>query len=193
MKKCEADGCKNNCRHETGITKYCSMHLARLQRHGTLGLKSELGIHGLEKLPHDKVDEIIRENILKKDTEIVNILKLMGFNQASEWNVKYRRRKLGLLKYTGKSHNAYAKKEALRVYGKKCEICHYDLVVDVHHIKGKNTIESNQINNLVILCPNCHALITRKIILLKTRDDLLICRKYAKDYITKLHNNVYTS
>lgn len=99
-----------------------------------------MGIHGLEKLPHNKVDNIIKDNISKKDLEIVDILRLNGFSQAEEWNVKYRRRKLGFIKYTGKSHHAYAKKEALRVYGNKCEICNYDLSVDVHHIKGRKCL-----------------------------------------------------
>lgn len=187
MKKCEAEGCKNFCRFEKTIEKYCPMHKERLKRHGTLGLKKEMGIHGREKLPHKEVDYIIKANFSKKDSEITKILNLNGYNQATEWNVKYRRRKLGLIKYTGKSHNAFDKKEATKVYGHKCELCNYDLTIDVHHIKGKKTIDGRKIENLIILCPNCHALITRKIMILNTRDDI----KAAKEYIIKHHNNAY--
>ena len=40
---------------------------------------------------------------------------------------------------------------------KPCELCGYNLTTDIHH-EGKETI---------VLCPNCHALITRNIKSLK--------------------------
>ena len=54
--------------------------------------------------------------------------------------------------------------------GKPCIICGYDLTTDVHH-EGKT---------LVILCPNHHALITRKI---KTLGELLL--EKSNDILTK--------
>jgi len=51
--------------------------------------------------------------------------------------------------------NGYREK-ALKEYGKGCEICGWNHTYDVHHIDGNR--ENNNINNLIILCPNCHSL-----------------------------------
>lgn len=37
---------------------------------------------------------------------------------------------------------------------KKCEICNFDKIVEVHHIDEDRT--NNKIDNLIILCPNHH-------------------------------------
>lgn len=41
--------------------------------------------------------------------------------------------------------------------GKKCERCGYDLyeILHVHHIDRNR--DNNVLNNLELLCPNCHA------------------------------------
>ena len=53
------------------------------------------------------------------------------------------------------------RERAIKKYGAFCEICNYDEILDVHHI-DKNR-KNNKINNLIVLCPNCHAKITRDI------------------------------
>ena len=50
---------------------------------------------------------------------------------------------------------------AYRAYGEKCEICGYTEVLDVHHIDGNRN--NNDKDNLIVMCPNCHAKVTRKI------------------------------
>jgi len=60
----------------------------------------------------------------------------------------------------GKGINTYRDK-AHNYYGLKCEICGYDecvRVLQVHHIDGNR--ENNAIENLIVLCPNHHAMIT---------------------------------
>lgn len=54
------------------------------------------------------------------------------------------------------------RKAAFRSYPHKCERCGYDEVIEVlevHHIDGDRS--HNVSDNLVILCPTCHALVTR--------------------------------
>ncbi|MDP3997718.1 MAG: HNH endonuclease [bacterium] len=44
----------------------------------------------------------------------------------------------------------------LRIRGEKCERCNYDKreILQVHHKDGNR--QNNEINNLEIICPNCH-------------------------------------
>lgn len=45
-----------------------------------------------------------------------------------------------------------------------CRICGYSRVVDNHHLDGNH--DNNEKDNLLDLCPNCHALITRGLVTL---------------------------
>lgn len=54
------------------------------------------------------------------------------------------------------------RKKALRRYGPKCRGCQYselEEMLDVHHLDSNR--ENNSIDNLIVLCVWCHALITR--------------------------------
>ena len=44
----------------------------------------------------------------------------------------------------------------------KCYFCGYDKVLSEHHIIRKCDGGTNEKNNIIIICPNCHALIHRK-------------------------------
>ena len=56
-----------------------------------------------------------------------------------------------------------------------CEVCGYTSVLDLHH-DGENREEH-------ILCPNCHALITRGILTLKELLDGLVKIRHKRDFI----------
>lgn len=43
----------------------------------------------------------------------------------------------------------------LGIKEEKCEVCGYTDSLELHHINGDNC--DNRIENLQILCPNCHA------------------------------------
>jgi len=64
---------------------------------------------------------------------------------------------------TAKSNNLlkngklYYRTLGLKFHGKKCISCGYDKVIAIHHIDHDRT--NNDKNNLVPLCPNCHALV----------------------------------
>jgi len=161
------------------------MHRARIKRHGHPGLKTES--HALEKLPHPVVDDIIHKNWEKmEDKDIAKELRKMGFKGANQWTVRYRRRKLGIKKYLygeTKKHKAWVRAQAIKTYGKKCDLCGYKLAIDTHHLTPKKKGGKHEINNLIVLCPNCHALITRKRIALKNRKNIPEARKKIKELL----------
>ena len=57
-----------------------------------------------------------------------------------------------------KVYNRYTdyRKKAIQAFGNKCELCSWAHTVDVHHIDGNR--DNNDLNNLCVLCPNCHSL-----------------------------------
>ena len=66
---------------------------------------------------------------------------------------------------SGENHYAYKggsyRENALEIYENKCAVCGYDedvRILEVHH-KDENH-SNNDLNNLCILCPNCHRKIT---------------------------------
>ena len=156
------------------------MHLARIRRHGYPELKTD-AYTSLEMLPHAVVDDYIRNNYQKmEDGEIVQELRVMGFRTATRWTVGYRRRKLGGRKYLRgeiQKHKAWVRAQAIKKYGGKCELCSYGMSVDTHHIIPRHKGGLHEINNLIVVCPNCHALITRKTVVLKDRKDIPQIRK----------------
>lgn len=64
---------------------------------------------------------------------------------------------------TGK-HSRYSKRAKV-FYGEFCEICGYQEhkeILEVHHIDFSRN--NNNIENLIVLCPNHHAMITRGVV-----------------------------
>lgn len=174
MPKCKIRGCKKFTQYKNTNKIYCLMHMARIKRHGHPGLQT--GFHKLEKLPHLVVDDFIRKNCERMiDKDIVKGLKKKGFKKANQWLVRYRRRKLGIKKYLYgeiKKHRAWIRMQAIKKYGNKCELCGYRLVVESHHILPRKKGGLHEINNLMVLCPNCHALITRRYLNLNNRKNI---------------------
>ncbi len=167
------------------------MHKERIKRHGYPELKSERGEHGLEKLPHS-VDMFILENCKNMvDKEILEELKKKGFTQITVDNIKYRRRKLGIKKYLYgevRKHKAWIRDQAIKKYGKSCELCGYNIAIDTHHIVPKYQGGPHEIENLTVVCPNCHALITRGKITLSKREDILEVRKEVLTNLKKFYD-----
>lgn len=166
------------------------MHLARVRRHGYPELKRN-AYQSLEKLPHGFADEFIRKNCkIMIDEEIAKALKKRGYKGATVWIVKYRRRRLGIKKYLYgeiKKHKAWIRTQAIKKYGKRCELCGYGFTIDAHHIIPKQKGGLHEIDNLMVVCPNCHALITRRQIVLKKRRDI----SKASKSVIKLVKRVY--
>lgn len=68
-----------------------------------------------------------------------------------------------------KNYRADIRPSYFRNYPKKCAICDFDIVVDLHHIVAKADGGSDTFENLIPLCPNHHALADRGLI---SRDEL---------------------
>lgn len=192
MPKCVIKDCKNFTRHNNTKEIYCPMHLARIKRHGYPDLKKD-AYQSLEKLPHLVVDDFVRENWKKMlDKEIAKELRKIGFKGANQWTVRYRRRKLGIKKYLYgevKKYKAWIRAQALKKYGDKCELCGYGFSLDTHHIIPKNKGGLHEIDNLMVLCPNCHALITRKHFILKSRRNIPRIRKKVIELLKSFYPN----
>lgn len=86
---------------------------------------------------------------------------------VTETVIKYYRMNYNLWKYRKRTAKSTFRKEALKIYGKKCEVCRID-ICEWHHIIPKST----KSGDWCILCPNCHAVITRKIIVVNNRQEL---------------------
>lgn len=191
MSKCAIKECKKFTRYKNTKEVYCPMHSARIKRHGYPELKKD-AYQSLEKLPHSVVDNFIRKNSQRMiDKEIAKKLRKIGFKDANQWTVRYRRRKLKLRKYLSGEilkHKVWIRAQAIKKYGNKCELCGYSLALDTHHIIPKYKGGPHEINNLMVLCLNCHALITRKHFTLKSRKDI----PKVKKKVIKLLKSFYS-
>ncbi|MCX6704118.1 MAG: hypothetical protein NTZ07_01605 [Candidatus Woesebacteria bacterium] len=93
--------------------------------------------------------------------------------------VKYYRIQYNLWKNRKGTSNQKHKADGMRMYGKNCEICNLP-ITELHHIKPNST----SIRDWSILCPNCHAVITRHLIEVKNRKEL-------KTKLTPFIRNIY--
>lgn len=99
--------------------------------------------------------------------------------------IKYYRMQFNLWKNRKGTSKQGQKSEGMRLYGKNCEICNLPLT-ELHHLQS----HSNNFNDWCILCPNCHAVLTRKLVIVKTRKEL---KTKLFPYIKNLYKNVNTT
>lgn len=57
-----------------------------------------------------------------------------------------------------------AKRIALAFYEPRCAICGWDTIIDIHHIIKKARGGTNDVANLIVLCPNHHKMAERGMI-----------------------------
>ena len=119
----------------------------------------------------------IRNNWRKmSDKQIAKKLKL------SFEIIKYYRMQYNLWKNRKGTSKQGQKSEGMKLYGKNCEVCNIPLT-ELHHIKSK----SYNSKDWCILCPICHAVITRRIIQVKERREL---KNKLKPYIKNLYKSI---
>lgn len=74
----------------------------------------------------------------------------------------------------------------LKHYGSKCQNAHCTLhnvqeeMLDVHHIDGNR--ENNKIDNLIVLCVWCHALLTRGLATLDDSNNALLPKEMVRNF-----------
>ena len=66
--------------------------------------------------------------------------------------------------YRGTNNLVTARQTAFRYFPHKCMVCGFDIAVDVHHITPRRHNGGNNPENLIILCPNHHAMANRGLI-----------------------------
>lgn len=86
---------------------------------------------------------------------------------VTEVVIKYYRMNYNLWKNRKGTSKSTFRKEALKLYGEKCEVCGIE-ICEWHHIIPKST----QPDNWCILCSLCHSVITRKLIIVNNRREL---------------------
>lgn len=104
----------------------------------------------------------IRENWRKMTDN--QIAKKLG---VTEVVVKYYRMNYNLWKNRKGTAKSTYRKEAMRLYGKSCEVCGLK-ICEWYHIIPK----SIDPKDWCILCPLCHEVITRKIVIINSRNEL---------------------
>lgn len=92
------------------------------------------------------------------------IAKKLG---VTEVVIKYYRMNYNLWKNRKGTAKSTFRKEALKIYGEKCEVCKIE-ICEWHHIVPKST----KSDEWCILCPNCHAVITRNLVTINNRQEI---------------------
>ncbi len=92
------------------------------------------------------------------------IAKKLG---VTEVVIKYYRMNYNLWKNRKGTAKSTYRKEALKLYGKKCEVCGIG-ICEWHHIVPRST----KSDDWSILCPLCHSVITRKLVIVNSREEL---------------------
>lgn len=60
--------------------------------------------------------------------------------------------------FRGTNNATTARENAIKFFGSRCMICGWEEVVDVHHITPRRHGGTNNLDNLIVLCPNHHRL-----------------------------------
>ena len=96
--------------------------------------------------------------------------------------IKYYRMNYSLWKNRKGTSKQKHKADGMRIYGKNCEVCNLP-ITELHHIKPK----SDKPDDWAILCPTCHSIITRKIVTVRTRNEL---KTELKPYVKNLYKTI---
>lgn len=112
---------------------------------------------------------------------------------VTETVIKYYRMNYNLWKNRKGTAKSTYRKEALKLYGRACEVCGLK-ICEWHHIVPK----SIKPDDWCILCPVCHEAITRKLVIVNNREELktkllpFMKKAYLNLKISLGNDNVYT-
>jgi hypothetical protein len=108
--------------------------------------------------------------------------EISGKLGVTEVVIKYYRMNYNLWKNRKGTAKSTFRKEALKLYGKKCEVCSIE-ICEWHHIIPKST----QPDDWCILCSLCHAAITRKFVIVQNRNEL---KTKLLPYMKQIYSNL---
>jgi len=101
---------------------------------------------------------------------------------VTETVIKYYRMNYNLWKNRKGTAKSTYRREALRLYGKSCEVCGIE-ICEWHHIVPKST----KPEHWCILCPLCHEVITRKLARITNREEL---KTKLLPFIKQIYSNI---
>jgi len=107
--------------------------------------------------------------------------------------VRYYRMNFNLWKNRKGTSKTKYRNNAFKLYGQSCEVCGLK-ICEWHHIVPKSTDS----NNWCILCPICHAVITRKYVVVQSREEIFthllpyMQKVYSHLKFNSDNDNVYT-
>lgn len=101
---------------------------------------------------------------------------------VTEVVIKYYRMNYNMWKNRKGTAKSTFRKEALKIYGKSCEVCGIN-ICEWHHLVPKS-IKSD---DWCILCPTCHSAITRKLVVVNSRKEL---KTKLLPYMQKVYSNL---
>lgn len=102
-------------------------------------------------MDHSSMIHAYRE--AQKDSKLLDLLKHVR-GEREQWNALSLRPQLEFLS-KGMYSNIY------EFYKNKCVVCGFSEIIEVHHIIPRRSGGSDDVNNLIVLCPNHHALAER--------------------------------
>ena len=66
--------------------------------------------------------------------------------------------------FRGTNNSVTARENGTKYFGRACMICGWDTIVDVHHITPRRHGGTNDLDNLIVLCPNHHRMADKRLI-----------------------------
>lgn len=112
----------------------------------------------------------IGKMINKDHTSIMHYVKKAINNQKiiEMYEKLFKKKDVGILIAVGdKTIKSQKYRNIYRLYEGKCAICGFDEVVEIHHIVPRSLGGTDEPSNVIVLCPNHHALVDRGLLRIK--------------------------
>lgn len=197
VEKCKQ--CGKTFLNKNGRKQYCNRecYLSFYLQQPKIKEKARIRANEYHKKNRELVKKRARENYIskkkiylkkcewcKKEFKTEYIWQLCCSKKCSYQKIIYKG-KIRYKKYKEKFKEDRKINEAKRLYNidydtyikltKKCAVCGYDRLVDLHHIDFDKT--NSKIKNLIGLCPNCHLSIHRLGYILKRKNKKWVLEK----------------
>ena len=104
-----------------------------------------------------------------------------------EWRGKYDPKRAGSLKSYPSTYQQKKKEAKIQALGAHCARCNYHeftQVLELHHLVAKKKGGKDDLNNLILLCANCHLAHHRGAINIGELASTILCKTLANEVFT---------